>query len=247
MNSRNTISEELKALESQLSPIHNNNPYQVPQGYFDGLAEKILARLHSDQVSAEEEINTLSPLLAGLSRKMPFEVPSRYFEETAGNLNALTREEEESLVLSFISREMPYQVPTGYFAGLPEQVLQKLSSRKAKVVPIMRSGWMRVAAAAMVAGIIALSGIFYFNQDRSVSTGSDAIAKEVEKASTEELNAFIRSTTGLSTTTEQKSAITEEAKALLDDVSDKELEAFLSNFPTEDLPLADDELDLLYN
>lgn len=247
MNSRNTISDELKMLESQLSPVLNKNPYAVPQGYFEGLAELMLARVKSDHISAEEEINSLSPLLAGLSRKMPFELPSNYFDETAGNLGAVTKEEEESLVLSFISKEMPYQVPSGYFANFPEQVLEKLNSRKTRVVPVMRSRWMRMAAAAMVAGIIALSGIFYFNQDRSVPAGSDAIAKEVEKASTEELNAFIKSTTGLTTTPEQKSAVTEEARALLDDVSDKELEAFLSNIPTEDLPIADDDLELLYN
>ena len=91
MNSRNTISAELKALDSQLSPGVNTNPYSVPDGYFEGLADRILARIKSDDVSAEEEINSLSPLLAGLSRKMPFEVPADYFEETGGNLQAFTR------------------------------------------------------------------------------------------------------------------------------------------------------------
>ena len=246
MNSRNTISADLKALDSQLSPGVNTNPYSVPDGYFEGLADRILARIKSDDVSAEEEINSLSPLLAGLSRKMPFEVPADYFEETGGNLQAFTTE-EESLVLSFISREMPYQVPAGYFAGLPDQVLEKINDNKVKVVPLMRAKWMRLAAAAVMAGIITLSGIFYFNQDSTTPSGGDAIAKEVEKVSSEELNAFIKNNTGLTTTPEQKSAVTEEARALLDDVSDKELEAFLSNIPTEEFPIADEELDLLYN
>ena len=245
MNSRNTISDELKAFESQLQAGLNHPPYSVPQGYFENLAATILNRIHSENVSSKDEISMLSPLLAGIPRKMPFELPSGYFAESAGNVLPSIHQ-EESLVLSFISKEMPYQVPQGYFMNLPDKILEKLDTSRGKMIS-MRTKWMRMAAAAVVTGILAISGILYFNRDQPVPAGSESIAIEVEKASQEELDAFITSTTGTSTTQEQKSAITEEAKALLDDVSDQELEAFLSNIPTEDLPIADEEMDLLYN
>lgn len=246
MNSRNHISDELKVLESELSPALNRNPYSVPDGYFEGLAGSILARIRTLDQSAAEEISELSPLLAGLSRNMPFEVPGNYFGQTAKSLGSITKEEdEESLVLSFISKEMPYEVPLGYFANFPDQVLEKLPNRRSKVVSMTRNKWMRMAVAAMFAGIMVISGFLYFNQ---TGNGSDPVASELKKASTEELDAFINSTTGTANSnTTQSNSVAQDVKEILDDVSDKELEAFLSAVPADDMPAAEEELDLLYN
>jgi hypothetical protein len=129
---------------------------------------------------------------------------------------------------------MPYQVPTGYFMNLPEQVLEKVSDRSARVVPMMKKKWMRLAVAAAVTGIVAISGIVYFN-NRGGSTTTDPVTA-VKKASTEELNEFIKSTV-VNVTDDKAPATaknTTETKKIFDDISDKELEAFLNQVPTDD-------------
>lgn len=54
---------------------------RVPQGYFDGLPERMLAQAKAAAPeSAAEELQELSPLLASLSRTYPGTVPAGYFE-----------------------------------------------------------------------------------------------------------------------------------------------------------------------
>lgn len=243
MKNRNTIQDELNGLNSNLPSDPNGTPFSVPEGYFDGLAASILAKVKSEggNLSASEEIAQISPLLAGISRNTPYSLPENYFQSNIESLPAFTSQTEESLVLSFIEKEMPYEVPSGYFASFPEQVLEKLNTQRgAKVVPLMRRKWTRLAVAAMVTGIITFSGIAIFSNKKSGTVANNVpVAVELKKASTEELHEFIQSTdAGL---TENKTPMTASNKApkketekLFKDVSDKELEAFLEGVPTED-------------
>jgi hypothetical protein len=240
MNKRNTIQDELNELNSGLNPNSDNTPYSVPEGYFEGLASSVLAKIKGEApVSASEEIVHLSPFLAGIPRKLPYTVPETYFQSNIENLGAFTSENEESLVLSFIEKEMPFEVPSGYFVNLPEQVLEKVSDRSAKVAPMMKRKWMRLAVAAAVTGVMAISGILYFTNRGEHTISDPAVA--VKKASTQELNDFLKSTTldvnDISKTT--ATAPKTERKKLFNDVSDKELQSFLNQIPADD-----DDLDI---
>jgi hypothetical protein len=104
----------------------------------------------------------------------------------------------------------------------------------------MKRKWMRLAVAAMVTGVIGISGITYFNnRGNTTSSGSDPVAVELKKVSMEELNEFISNTAF--DITDDKSPVTAknnsrkpETKKIFADVSDKELDAFLSQVPTDD-------------
>jgi hypothetical protein len=235
MNSKKDIQDELNGLNSNLPGNGEGTPYDVPQGYFEGFAASVMAKIRNGEgssISAAEEIAELSPLLAGISRTMPYDLPANYFAENIASLPAFTSETEESLVLSFVEKEMPYEVPRGYFASFPETVLERLN-RDRKVVPMVRRRWMHVAAAAVVAGIITLSGLAYFKGGGTTTT-SDPVALEIKKASTEELNAFVKAA-DVSLTDESSTAQNStDVKQLLKDVSDKELESFLDQVPTDD-------------
>lgn len=245
MNNGNTIREELNELNSRLDPEANKIPYSVPEGYFEGLAASVLSRIKGEQMlTAGEEIAELSPLLAGISRQLPYSVPDGYFQSNIESLEAFTSD-EESLVLSFVNKEMPYEVPAGYFAGIPDQVMEKITIDRARVVPLMKRKWIRLAVAAVITGMIALSGIAYFgNSGGHTKTGEPATVA-LKKASTEELNDFIKTTTavdlngGRAQVTAKKTTNRKESKKLFDDVSDKELDAFLNQVPTDD-----EEMDL---
>ena len=56
MTERNNILQELQELKSSLANTGFQNPYQVPAGYFDGLADEILNRIRAlEATSASEE------------------------------------------------------------------------------------------------------------------------------------------------------------------------------------------------
>ncbi|HEX6428027.1 MAG TPA: hypothetical protein VF008_10095, partial [Niastella sp.] len=93
------------------------NPYQVPQGYFEGLADNILQRVKG------EEANT--PVLPKADN--PYQVPQGYFEGLADNiLQRVKGEESNTPVLPQAIN--PYQVPQGYFEGLADNILQRIKA-----------------------------------------------------------------------------------------------------------------------
>ena len=235
MNSPDNIQNELRDLNSGL-PSPGSGPFSVPEGYFDGLAGSILAKIKGETpLSAAAEIATLSPLLAGISRSMPYHIPAQYFEKGLDEVPFLIGEDPQSAILSLVERVTPYEVPTGYFAGLPEQVLEKVAS-KGKRVPLSERRWMKLAVAAMVTGIICLTGYFYVSHKAGV-TANQPIAQQLKNVSTKELDEFIKTADISSTSTEtakNKTVSPVEVERLLNDVSDKELDAFLNQVPTDD-------------
>ena len=48
MSDRNTIQDELNELNSGLNPASGYNPYSVPEGYFEGLASAVLAKIKGE-------------------------------------------------------------------------------------------------------------------------------------------------------------------------------------------------------
>jgi len=239
MNNLDNIQDELNSLNSNLASKANGAPYSVPQGYFEGLADSVLAKIRADQVvAASEEIAQLSPLLAGISRNLPYSVPENYFQSNFETLPFLISENEELLVLSFVEKEMPYVVPTGYFANLPEQIIERLGNGKTsgRIVPLMKRKWMRLAVAAVMAGVITISGIAYFNGKNSSSTNVP-VAVQLKKASTEDLKQFIKNTDASVTDQTQLTAknSSKPDQKIFKDVSDKDLQAFLDQVPTDDV------------
>ena len=70
MNNQNNIQDELRGLNSNL-PAYNSqqNPFSVPEGYFDGLAAFVLAKIKGQNTSVADELKDISPFLANLSRE----------------------------------------------------------------------------------------------------------------------------------------------------------------------------------
>lgn len=239
MISDNNIHDELRDLNSNLPP-KNEGPYGVPEGYFDNLAASVMAKIRGErELAALEEIASLSPLLAGISRQMPYEVPADYFQSTLQDLPVLVREEEESLVLSFIDKSMPYEVPRGYFFNLPDEILSRINQPAgASVIPITRRRWMRLAVAAAVTGVMALSGIFYLSKGKSdvPVTSPEWVARNIKNVSPSALDEFINTADVniASRQTAQSKPAKSDVRKMLQDVSDKELDAFLSQVPTDE-------------
>lgn len=234
MNSRIDILNELKELNSTL-PVDLKEPvFNVPAGYFENFATKLLAKLKGDEVS--EELESLSPLLAGMSRKMPFSVPENYFDEATAGFPGMVADEQLPDFLMEVGRSMPYQVPVAYFDNLPNKLLARLSQKQpAKVVSMGSRKLMRYAVAAAIVGILAISSIFYFNGKTGTGTVAleSEVAKNLKNVSTEELDEFINTADFSTALAKNEAGGKTEVRKMLNDVSDKELEKFLDELPTD--------------
>lgn len=117
MNELAGISPTLAGAEIQ--PV---TPYQVPTGYFEGLAEQILARVKAE---------ALPPVLEA-AKENPYSVPQGYFEKLPELIlnrvraeHALNPQEEIEAIsplLSQLKNKQPFSVPDGYFNELPENI-----------------------------------------------------------------------------------------------------------------------------
>src|SRR5215204_3810161 len=113
MSSQKNIQDELRSLGSSI-PLNNNQPFSVPEGYFEGLAAAVLAKVKNNENSVQAELDEISPMLAGIPKRTPYSVPSSYFENNIGGIDAFIKESDSSL-LAGIGKQHPYTVPENYF------------------------------------------------------------------------------------------------------------------------------------
>jgi hypothetical protein len=237
MTGNNSIKQELSELNSSLPAGLNEPVFSLPPDYFENFAASVLARIK--QNNAQEELSELSPLLAGISKQTPFAVPENYFDSLDAGL-VINEEPVLPAIFSDQNRRMPFAVPEGYFQSLPEVMLARVP-RQAKVISFGRR-WSQMAVAAMIAGIMAVSGLVYFgNKPASPSIQDQAWFKsKLNNVSDKALEEFIHNTDAVHE--QQVLAKTEakpqEVRSMLKDVSVKEMDAFLDQVPTDDEELS---------
>lgn len=234
MTNRDNILNELNLLNSSLAGITPENIYEVPTGYFEGIAEKMLNRVKNVNTGLENESN----FLTGISKELPYMVPQNYFEGLEEKLMRAIREKADyqtvqeelesiSPLLSRLPKQNPYAIPDNYFDSISKR------NGPVKVISITHRKWFRYAAAAVVFGIISL-GAFFFINGKAIPVGEEKawakVEKKVEKLSDEEIIEFVEfSDAGLNTseTAGLHPVKNEEINDLLKDVTDSELKDFL--------------------
>jgi len=243
MTNRNTILNELHGLGSTLGNISLQNIYQIPDGYFEGLANQILNRIKALEASnAKEELEILSPMLSDISKEMSLAVPAGYFESLSDKMMQAIREhadyqtsDEEiaslSPLLSKVSKKSPYSVPAGYFESLNTSIGKK---EETKVISITSRKWYRFAVAAAVIGIIAIGGLLFINQ-KPIDPNKNPqawVEKNIEKkVSQRQLDDFVTLAKGdenLKDLNDNDAVKSEDIKELMKDVSEKEIQEFLN-------------------
>ncbi|RYY57594.1 MAG: hypothetical protein EOO09_02350 [Chitinophagaceae bacterium] len=109
------ISDELNELQSSLGTRDlPGTGFAVPQGYFDGFAAGMLAR-----VLLLDELEGLSPLLANAPKSIPYSVPAGYFQSLDPMIP--NRDEELSPLLSGLKTKKTFSLPEGYFDQLTRE------------------------------------------------------------------------------------------------------------------------------
>lgn len=251
MTQRDNILQELKELESSLVNSSTQNVYQLPAGYFDGLADRVLNRIRAlNTEDAAEELRYLSPLLSGLSKQMPYTIPAGFFEGISERVIAGISDEnktpadelkELSPFLGGLKKEMPYSVPTNYFEQLEAPAKMVELRPVAKVIPIRKPNWFRYAAAAAVITFVAIGGFLLFNRNGSIdprTQSAEWVIKNTKKISTDEINKFVQLADEESrdvVSVDVKSQVKEinDVQELIKDISEKDIENFLDDTKVE--------------
>lgn len=264
MANQETIQElnELGSIWLTKSPVVN--PYTVPEGYFEHLADQVLHRIRAaSALPASEELAAISPLLAGIDNKQPLAVPEHYFDALPAAIldkvhaqqQPVQNSQEETAALSpllaGISRKMPFSVPEGYFETLGNELLSAPANttKKVKVISITRRSWFRYAAAAVLIGTIAVAGLLYFNNRATSQTGNPYawVEKNMKKVSTNAISNFIQLADEESNQQPAIAAANKSAdlKELMKDVSTKDIQNFLDETAADGN--SDDMDDILLN
>jgi len=242
MTNRNTILNELKDLESFLGNYSPQNIYIVPNGYFERLPTQILNRINAlEATNTKDELKYLSPLLSNISKEMPYAVPAGFFQSLSEDVLKKISEHEDyqtseeeigslSPLLSSLKNKNPYSIPAGYF----EKLETGAEKKETKVISITRRRWYRLAVAAVVIGIVAISGLAIF-RSKQVDPNKNPqawIEKNVDKkVSKDKIDEFVKLAEDGSTNVayEKDDVKHAEIKELMKDVPEKEIEAFLND------------------
>ncbi|MEO7393685.1 MAG: hypothetical protein ABIU11_02020 [Chitinophagaceae bacterium] len=252
MIQNNNIIQELKELKSSLSGLSTQNIYSVPDGYFDSLPGNLLNRIKAmEAVNTAEELRYLSPLLSNVSKQMPYAVPTGYFNGLEEKLMQVVRESSDyqtvkeeletiSPLLSGLKKQMPastvhsgwpYSVPQRYFENLAAPVNKESTISEVKVVSITQRKWFRLAAAAVITGIIAMAAFIFINKDK-VDPGTNSygwVKKNTKKVSTENLSTFVELSEEEDLVASTDTKTPQEVKELIKDVPENEIQSLLND------------------
>lgn len=170
-----TVDKELQNDAPTLSSLQTENVFKVPADYFASLSTNILAKINNQYVeTAKEELQKLSTVLFSLQKENVFKVSADYFASLSTNvLSVLQKENHEtaieelqnlSPVLLSLKKENVFKVPEGYFENFAGAVTSEIKPVTAKVIVMKpRNSWLKIAAAAVVTGAIAISSLNIFN------------------------------------------------------------------------------------
>ncbi len=225
-------------------PPTQSPAFQVPDGYFDGLAAQVLARIKAgastanvgqDKVSSVED--ELPPIFNRISRITPYQVPEGYWKEL-------------SPLLAVARDKAAYAVPEGYFAALAGQILEKAGEPVgAKVIPmerastgkVLKGNWWKYSSVASIAACLLL--IFSWPQvENKASEGNVTamISQGLQKVPDQEMQTYLEDqqhsllADPLDNSTATLDMNEGEVKSFLGDVSDNDLQQYMEEHEKAD-------------
>jgi len=176
MPSNPHIVKELNEISQTVANLPDLPVFAVPENYFEQFPEKLMSLIRDDTrnyISEDplEEIKQISPLLGGLKKTTPFSVPEGYFSHLEEKLTSLP---EHNVEESDGNLEISEPV-------IPAKILRMSPVRQ----------MYKLAAAAIIAGIIGVSAWFYFHQEKTATPSLATINAALPTVSEKEMKDFL--------------------------------------------------------
>ncbi len=220
--------QELKGISPLLAGISNNMLNEIPDGYFNDLSERILAKILENPVYL--------PAI-----QLPFSAPVGYFESLphtilkkikAGNAGAEEMNRSEELdeiapILAFVSKRNVYSVDENYFDKWKWDFVSSKEKSPAKIISFPQ--WAQYLVAASVFVIIAISAVFYVGNKSLPAQAGNSFAEEVQKLPDSAITDYLQSapvySIGVNTPVNQQLDV----NSLLYNISDQQIEEYLDD------------------
>lgn len=152
----------------KLPEVLRANPYTVPNGYFDSLHLLTIRQCQSsgdtpnawgvpdgyfEQLSESIKAEIAAQELKAIVNEPGFVVPDGYFSEQEQQLIA-------GLKINENAADSGFTTPEHYFDRLPERIMEQTRQVAAPIRKLSRPKWVAYAAAASVALVLGLAGMF---------------------------------------------------------------------------------------
>jgi hypothetical protein len=232
MSKRLDILTEWQEIVGAGIQLPENQPFLVPEGYFDTLTLRLIKHLLAQgQAVPDGYFENLPKRLAIKTGSLQnqTQVPDGYFDRLPNAILGKIKQQateteldEIAPTLASIAKKMPYEVPQGYFdkVVLTKEVAQK---PKGMVVPFYKKLRTYVAAASVLF-VLSMSGYLLLKPAAVQPTKPDIVKNETIQPVTptvKDEQAVVMPV---------KAIVTEEAfKKALEEVDEKELTAFVDN------------------
>jgi len=194
-----------------LAAMQKSNPFNIPNGYFESVEEKVKSAIFIDGLN--KELNSDS-----------FEVPQNYFENLSERI-------QTNIKLSALPKDKhSFSVPEHYFNDLKHKITNRIAAEQpiktVKIIPLWRRNILKYASAACFVLIASFGAYFYQNnassvpaQTPSAELSSDQLLYDIDE------NTIIEHLEQQNTTSANNTS-----------ASDTEMENYLlSNFSSSDL------------
>lgn len=182
-NKSTEILDELKATSPFLASMEKINVFQVPEEYFSDLDQRILTTVFIHGYGKKDLQKVPEGYFDSLSAKILSKIKAEKNESASEEIKAL------SPALFYLKEENTFTIPENYFHDLSDRVLDKINGKETKVISISSARkWSRYAAAAVVAGAIAISSLQIFNHtsnsnNKQIITASANIPDYIKESS----------------------------------------------------------------
>lgn len=192
----------------------------------------------NEQSPIAQELRAIAPQLPYPAAPMPATVPAGYFEKLPTVLLDRIKRANEELppLLQTLQYEQsktggPYRVPAGYF---DEPV--STGPAPARVVPLTRQRWFRMAAAAAIAGVLLVSSLLY-RQSQAINIDAqpaDWVREETKQVATDNIDHYLQENMIESTAAADSK---KDIAALVSDLSVQEIQELLHDVDQRSLQL----------
>ncbi|MEO5681945.1 MAG: hypothetical protein ABIQ88_04845 [Chitinophagaceae bacterium] len=110
--------EELELLSPLLGQVGRKMPFATPDGYFNDIADNLIAGVKAIDF-VNEELENLSPTMNGLKNKQVYEVPAGYFETSANVFLEKAKQQQPAKLISMgADRKIMRYAAAAVIAGL---------------------------------------------------------------------------------------------------------------------------------
>jgi hypothetical protein len=205
----NEMNENWQKEAPKLAAMERNNPFLVPEGYFDEMHKQVQAQISIHQFDKQQDF---------------FQVTDEYFDSLTDQITS--RVKLEHLVGS--ADEEVFSVAENYFNSLEQKINTKIGikAQEPTTVRKLSSPWLTYAAAACITAILTF-GIYTFR-----TSNTDNVESQIAQLPEEEIVNYLQLYSDAGDVPVIVGGSVEnvpEVSELLPEISDSEIEKYLKS------------------